>query len=80
MNRTWTSRVPGVWALDAGADGGIITATTVPLRRGVSVLTWQESDAASIVHVHDYDNGRAVAAVMQRGRMEHLEGTVGRLD
>jgi Rieske Fe-S protein len=33
-----------------------VTTTVVPLRPGVFMVTWQEADRTTVVHVEDYDN------------------------
>ena len=44
------------------------------------MISWKDPHGMPVVHVHDYENGRAYAVVAQRdGSLRNFTGTVRRL-
>ncbi|MDB5099211.1 MAG: uncharacterized protein JWM80_3632 [Cyanobacteria bacterium RYN_339] len=39
-------------------DGETVKIAVTPIRPGVFMVTWQESDGTTVVHVEDYENGQ----------------------
>jgi hypothetical protein len=55
-------------------------ATVVPIRPGMRILYWKDPQGCPVVHVHDYETGRAWAILGQRdGSLRNYTGTVRRL-
>jgi hypothetical protein len=62
------------------AGRAISRAAVVPIRPGVRMLSWKDAHGLPVVHVHDYETGRAFAVVAQRdGSLRNFTGTVRRL-
>lgn len=39
------------------SDGETVKVAITPIRPGVFMVTWQEGDGTTVVHVEDYENG-----------------------
>jgi hypothetical protein len=39
------------------SDGETVKIAVTPIRPGVFMVTWQEGDGTTVVHVEDYENG-----------------------
>lgn len=60
------------------ASGRVAKVTWV--RPGVSLLSWQDADAVPVVCVADVENGTAYGSVVRGGTLQHVEGTVRRVE
>jgi hypothetical protein len=59
------------------AEGETVKIAVTPIRPGVFMVTWQESDKTTVVHVEDYQNGSLFTNISTPdGKFYNLKGTL----
>lgn len=59
------------------SDGETVKIAITPIRPGVFMVTWQESDNTTVTHVEDYQNGILFTNISTPdGKFYNLKGTL----
>jgi hypothetical protein len=59
------------------SEGATVAVKATPVRPGVWMVTWQESDGTTVTHVEDYENGSLFTNITTAdGKFYNLKGTL----